>query len=620
MKTEEINLVLHFLAKFIVLSSFITLIGILLGLAFLAPEKKGYLQPSRLQRLLPSVSLAWLLGSIFFLISEVAFILNTNISEVINGNILRSFITQTTLGKLFEIQIIAALICTFAAVRVKKTGGAVFLIFIAWIGGLAPYLESHGSGAGHHMLAIGLVIVHVAALSLWFGGVISLFLMPAEDREFGRKRFASLAFWCVSAIALTGVVNAYIRIGKFANITSEYGILVILKTLIFIFILGLVAYSRKNLEKKNFVKQLVQELILLTTVLILGIFLGQGNPPVNSSKDVVEAIGVKMPGTPTVSRLLFEYEPDGLFLSLLILAVALYIKGVIVLTRRGDKWPIGRTIAFALGISAIDYAVNGGLGVYAQVAFSFHMISHMVLATLAPIGIVLGAPITLALRTLPIGRTEEERGVRGYAIAILHSRYSRIITHPVSALVIFEASLFALYFTNLFNWLMSYHFGHFFMGLHFLLSGVLLFFVIIGVDPSPQKSPFILRIVILFVAISIHAFFSVALMSSSQLVDGGYFAQIARPWWPDFLADQRMGASIGWAMGEIPILLALIATFIQWVRADERDAVRIERNSRRAHEFGEPDELDKYNQYLSGLNQRNTPRDKPDKPDKEANK
>ena len=616
MKTEEINLILHFLAKFITLSSFITLIGILVGLAFLAPENKGSFQPSRLQKFLAPVSLAWLLSSIFFLMSEVAFILNTPISEVIDGNILRSFITQTTLGKLFEIQIVAALVCAFAAVRVKKTGGVVFLIFIAWIGGLAPYLESHGSGAGNHMLAIGLVIVHVAAISLWFGGVIALFLMSKSDREIARKRFTPLALWCVSAIALTGVVNAFIRIESFANIRSDYGVLVILKTGIFIFVLALAAYSRKKLGEQNFTKQLIQELILLTTVLVLGVFLGQGEPPAHSSADVVEAIGIKMPESPTLSRLLFEYEPDGLFLALLILAVALYVKGVMILSKRGDKWPIGRTVAFALGITAIDYAVNGGLGVYAQVAFSFHMISHMVLATLAPIGIVLGAPITLALRTLPIGRTQDERGVRGYAIAILHSRYSSIITHPVSALIIFEASLFALYFTNLFNWLMSYHFGHFFMGLHFLLSGILLFFVIIGVDPTPQKSPFIFRIVILFVAISIHAFFSVALMSSSQLVDGGYFAEIARPWWPDFLADQKMGASIGWAMGEIPILLALIATFLQWIRADERDAKRIERNSNRARQFGEPDELDKYNQYLSGLNQRNG---SPDKTDKEAN-
>ena len=609
MNTEEINQLLHIFAKFFSLSSFIILIGILLGLAFLAPENKGYIQSTRLQKFLPPISLSWLISSIFFLLSEVAFILNITVTEVINGNILRSFVSQTILGKLYAIQIIAAFICVLIAVRIKKTGGAVFLIFVAWIGGLAPYLESHGSNAGNHMLAIGLVMVHVAAISLWFGGVIALFLMSKTDREIGRKRFTPLALWCVSAIALTGVVNAFIRIGSFSNLTSDYGVLVIFKTVIFVFVLALVAYSRKKISEQNFARQLIQELFLLTTVLILGIFLGQGDPPVSSSNDVVEAIGAKMPETPTISRLLFEYKPDGLFLSLLLLAVALYIKGVVVLTRRGDKWPIGRTIAFAFGISAVDYAVNGGLGVYAQVAFSFHMISHMVLATLAPIGIVLGAPITLALRTLPIGRTQEERGVRGFAIAILHSRYSRVVTHPVSALIIFEASLFALYFTNLFNWLMSYHFGHFFMGLHFLLSGILLFFVIIGVDPTPQKRPFILRIAILFVAISIHAFFSVALMSSSQLVDGGYFAEIARPWWPDFLADQRMGASIGWAMGEIPILLALIATFIQWIRADERDAVRIERNSTRAHQSGEPDQLDKYNQYLSSLNKRDGSRD-----------
>lgn len=610
MNTEEINLILQLVAKFFTLTSFIALIGILLGLAFLVPDNRGYLQSSRLQKLLPPVSLAWLVSSVFFLVAEVAFVLNIQILDVVNGNILRSFITQTILGKLFGIQIIAALICASAAVRIKKTGGAVFLIFIAWIGGLATYLESHGSNSGNHMLAIGLVIVHVAALSLWFGGVVVLFILPKNEREFGRKRFAPLALWCVCAIGLTGIVNAFVRVGSVANITSDYGVLVVFKIVLFVFVLAIAAYGRKKLGESSFAKQLIQELILLTTVLILGIFLGQGNPPVSSSKDIVEAIGAKMPETPTVSRLLFEYEPDGLFLSLLILSVALYIKGVIVLSKRGDKWPIGRTIAFALGISAIDYAVNGGLGVYAQVAFSFHMISHMVLATLAPIGIVLGAPITLALRTLPIGRTQEERGVRGYAIEILHSRYSRVITHPVSTLIIFEASLFTLYFTDLFNWLMSYHFGHFFMGLHFLLSGILLFFVIIGVDPSPHRTPFILRIGILFVAISVHAFFSVALMSSSQLVDGGYFAEIARPWWPDFLADQRMGASIGWAMGEIPILLALIATFIQWIRADEKDARRIERNSNRARQSGEPDDLDKYNQYLSSLNKGEDPRDK----------
>ena len=61
-------------------------------------------------------------------------------------------------------------------------------------------------------------------------------------------------------------------------------------------------------------------------------------------------------------RILFLYQPDALVMGVLITLVALYIKGVVILARRGDKWPVGRTISFALAISAIDFATSGGLG------------------------------------------------------------------------------------------------------------------------------------------------------------------------------------------------------------------------------------------------------------------
>jgi putative copper resistance protein D len=86
-----------------------------------------------------------------------------------------------------------------------------------------------------------------------------------------------------------------------------------------------------------------------------------------------------MPSAPNLSRILFGYEPDAFMIGLLIIAVALYINGVIVLTKRGDKWPIGRTISFAIGISAVDFATSGGLGLYAHFSFSWHMVAHMTL-------------------------------------------------------------------------------------------------------------------------------------------------------------------------------------------------------------------------------------------------
>ena len=139
------------------------------------------------------------------------------------------------------------------------------------------------------------------------------------------------------------------------------------------------------------------------------------------------------------------------------------------------------------------------------------------------------------------------------------------------------------------------------MTLHFLAAGFLFFFVVIGVDPNPRKIPHLVQIVILFAAMSIHAFFSVALMSSTTLIDQGYFASLKTPWLLDLLADQNKGGAIGWAMGEIPILLALVATFIQWMRDDSREANRIDKNTARMAAMGQPDELAQYNQYLTEL-------------------
>jgi putative copper resistance protein D len=291
-------------------------------------------------------------------------------------------------------------------------------------------------------------------------------------------------------------------------------------------------------------------------------------------------------------------------IGILVTMVALYVKGVMVLTKRGDKWPVGRTISFALGISVIDFATSGGLGVYAQFSFSYHMMAHMLLAMIAPIGLVLGAPMTLALRTLPQGRTPSERGVRGSLLAALHSKIGIFYTNPIVALLIFDGSLFGLYFTNLFADMMQSHIGHLLMSLHFIAAGFLFFFVVIGVDPNPRKIPHLVQIVILFAAMSIHAFFSVALMSTTTLIDKGYFASLRTPWLTDLLADQKLGGSVGWAVGEIPILIALVATFINWLRDDTREAKRIDRNIVRQAAMGQPDDLANYNQYLQKLAQR----------------
>jgi putative copper resistance protein D len=232
------------------------------------------------------------------------------------------------------------------------------------------------------------------------------------------------------------------------------------------------------------------------------------------------------------------------------------------------------------------------------------MLAHMMLGMIAPIFFVLSAPITLALRTLPQSRDGKERGIRGLLLSLMHSKYILFLSNPVVALLIFDGSLFGLYMTPLFGHLMKGHTGHLFMDIHFILAGALFFHVIIGVDPNPKRVPHIVRIIVLFAAMSIHAWFSITVLMATTPLDGNYFQSLQLAWGPNLLEDQRMGGSIGWALGEVPILIALAATFIQWMRDDKKETARIDRATERAEAMGLEDDLAEYNRYLAELNRR----------------
>ena len=600
---------------FAVLSSFIT-IGALLALAFLVLDKDGKLSTSgsKIRSIISISAFAWFFSSVLNILFTLANILGESVTAVLDPAVLQSFVLQISLGQYLFFQTLIALFVAITSRALTSSGYTAILLLISLIAISAPVFQSHAASSGSHALAIGSLLIHVIALSFWVGGVIAITLLNQDDRKISLPRFSQIALWAAIAVVISGVINASARLNFAAAWSSSYAYVVILKVLI-TFVLLYFGYKHRNylaakpsVNWRAMTRLISVEAAIMIFVTALGSWLSSNQPPSRDSQEPFNAAlaiaGMEMPDAPNFTRILFEYDPSIFVIGLLVLAVALYIKGVVILTRRGDKWPIGRTISFALGISAIDFATSGGLGVYAHFAFSWHLVAHMVLGMIAPIGIVLGAPITLALRTLPQSRDGQELGVRGLLIKALHSRYARVLTNPVVALAIFDGSLFALYFTSLFGGMMQSHQGHLFMSIHFILTGILFFHVIVGVDPNPRKVPHIIRIVILFAAMSIHAFFSVALMSASTLIDGGYFESLQRPWSLDLLADQRTGGAIGWAMGEIPILIALVATFIQWMRDDSHEAKRIDRNTARMAALGQPDELAQYNLYLNNLNKK----------------
>ena len=601
------------ISKFLSLAAGITTIGLLLAIAFFLNDVEGKLGETAkaLRNITAIAALTWAIATGISIVATLANILGTDLSGALDPTSMRSFISQITLGKYMFAQLCLALLVALVAIRIRGVAGANALLLLSLSAIIAPVFESHSASSGSHALAIGSLVVHVVAISLWVGGLVAITFLKAQDRALALPRFSALALWAAIAVSASGTANAWARLNFQSAWSSEYARMVLLKILLTVALIFFGYLNRRQLKGslklngKQLGRLISVEVLIMAITTFVGSKLSTMQPPLRAESSVLDpglaVAGIATPPPPNLWRLVSLYDPDALMIGVLVTAVALYIRGVIILTRRGDKWPVGRTVAFALGISAIDYATSGGLGVYAKFSFEYHMIAHMLLGMVAPIGIVLGAPITLALRTLPQGRTSQERGVRGTLIALLHSKPAAVFTNPVSALALFDGSLFVLYMTPLFGNLMQSHLGHLVMSVHFLLAGILFFHVIIGIDPNPRKVPHIVRIVILFAAMSIHAFFAVALISTSTLLDQGYFASLQTPWNLDLLADQHAGGSVAWAMGEIPILLALVATFIQWMRDDSRETKRIDRNEARLAAMGEPDELAQYNAYLSNL-------------------
>ncbi|GGR11294.1 cytochrome c oxidase assembly protein [Streptomyces netropsis] len=293
-----------------------------------------------------------------------------------------------------------------------------------------------------------------------------------------------------------------------------------------------------------------------------------------------------------------EFSGDPFFMISCLLGLGLYGWAVVRLRRRGDAWPVGRTVAFVLGVLTVALVMCTKLNEYGMVMFSVHMVQHMVISMLSPILILLGAPVTLALRALPTaGRGR--KGPREWLVALLHSRYMRIITHPAFTIPLFIASLYALYFTPLFDFLMESRTGHIAMMVHFLAVGLVFFWPIMGVDPGPHRPGYVMRMLELFAGMPFHAFFGIALMMASEPMIGTYMHPPASLG-IDPLSDQQAGGGIAWAFSEIPSVVVLIALVYQWYRSDQRQARRSDRTADRDGDK----ELAAYNAYLASLRTR----------------
>jgi putative membrane protein len=273
-------------------------------------------------------------------------------------------------------------------------------------------------------------------------------------------------------------------------------------------------------------------------------------------------------GPPSVSSVL-SLRFSWLALALL-LAAGFYLAGVAVLRRRGDRWPVSRTILFiGPGLGSIAAVTVTGVDTYDTTLLSIHMVQHMMLSMVAPIFLALGAPVTLALRTLP-------RRPRRVLLALLHSRVAKVLAFPLVAYAFFVATPFVLYFTGLYEATMRSELVHELTHVHFIAVGCLFFWPLLGIDPLPGRWPYPGRALLMFLSTPFHTVLGLTIMQSTTLIGGDWYPSLHLPWIDPF-DDQKTAGGILWAGGEIVSVTMLAVLVVQWMRHAEREARRIDR-------------------------------------------
>lgn len=514
--------------------------------------------------------------------------------------------------------LIAALV-TVVSIPVLRWGWTPVLFGGSLLTLVPIALSGHSSSGGAHDVATNSLLIHLLFGAVWAGGLLALLSHAlrggrpaAPHAALAARRFSKVALWCFVAMALSGVVNALVRVQLGDLFSGAYGWLIVAKVVL-LSVLGVVGFQQRRRgvaelqrdpeSRGTLIRLALVEAVVFGLTFGVAVALGRTPPPpppvYNPSITAIE-IGYDLSGPPTLARLVFDWRFDLIYGTAALVLAVVYVAAVLRLRRRGDSWPVGRTVAWLLGCAVLLIATSSGIGRYMPAVFSVHMAAHMLLSMLVPILLVLGAPVTLALRALPAAGRDEPPGPREWLLAALHSRFSRILTNPLVALAMFVGGFYGLYFGGIFDAAAGSHAGHVLMNLHFLLSGYLFYWVVIGVDPTPRPIPPLAKLAVVFASLPLHAFFGVVLMGSKEVLAEGFYESLKLYWHTDLAGDQRLGGGIAWSAGELPLLIVLIALLVQWTRADRRTSKRLDRAADRDDDA----DLAAYNRMLAELARR----------------
>ena len=593
-------------------------VGTALFAAFFTPPQKdrtldvdGY----RMQRISSWVNISWAVAA--------ALLIPLTLSDVSGRTLWESMPPDQWIVAINQIDVAsswrwAAVIALIAGIGQRLTLSwrwSVIWLAVTVLSLLPVAATGHASGNTAHDLATNSLIIHLFGAAFYIGGLVAVIAhtMRGGTRvALALRRYSVVATVAIVALAFSGLINGVVRLHPADLFTSTYGLLVVSKALVLclLALFGLAVRRRviakiegtnanAPVDRGTLLRIVLVEAMVMAGTLGLSVSLGRTPPPaplyIPTRQEAL--LGFELPGPFSFSTVFGLWRFDLVLGLASVILLGLYLWGLLRLRRRGDSWPPGRTAFWVAGCVVLFLTTSSGMGMFMMADFASHMVGHMLISMLVPVFLALGGPFTLALRALPPAGRGNPPGPREWLVEFINNPLSNFLTHPIVASVQFVAGFYLVYFGGFYDVLASEHLGHMFMNVHFLISGYLFYWVIIGVDAAPRHFSPMYKLMVLLSSLPFHAFFGILLMNFPTVLAEGWYSGIGLPWIPDLLQSQRVGGGVAWAAGEIPLFIVMLALAWQWYQSDMREARRTERQADRDDDA----ELKAYNAMLAEM-------------------
>lgn len=527
----------------------------------------------------------WLVSATMLVVLEAADSNGFALSRLLDPEALWFAMFSGDYSRAWMVSTVAALVCVGASLFAAGWVTYLVALWAALVGSLAPVVVGQILVGPNHDIGGDAAVYQTLAMQIACGALVVLTMRLASGRDIprpGRARWSALVAAGLVVAFAAELLIVWFKLAGSPVGESATGWFSLTRLAGF----GLIAFgvwrawrlqggptARRNLW-------MAVSTAGVAIVVACGVAMTRIPPPQFFVETSISQIllGFDLNQAPDFIVLVTHWRPNLLFACAAAVATSAYVIAVRRLRRRGVSWPIGRTISWVAGWVVVVVVTSSGFGKYSGADFAVHMGVHMTLNMVAPILLVLGGPITLALRTFRAAPPDGPPGPREWITAILSSKALNLLYHPLLVFGLYIGSYYALYFSGAFGLLMRFHWAHQLMNVHFLIVGCLYFGLVVGVDPVPRKLPHIGKLGFIMAAMPFHAFFGVILMSSSILVGETFYRHLEQPWATDLERTQYIAGGVAWAGGEIPLLIVVIVLAIQWAIQDKREALRIDRH------------------------------------------